>query len=109
MQAVNKTSQIQLKSKLFRGFGDASRLLIIETLRDDGPKSVSEIVAASGLTQPNVSNHLACLRECGLLSAEQNGKYVCYKIADPRVSIILEHAEALLNECDADITNCTRY
>ena len=107
MQAVTK-KQIQLKAKLFRGFGESSRLLIIECLRD-GPKSVGEIVAASGLTQPNVSNHLACLRECGLLSAEQNGKYVYYKIGDERVSIILEHAEALLSDCDADIANCTRY
>lgn len=32
------------------------------------------------------------------LSAEQNGKYVYYKIGDARVSIILEHAEALLSE-----------
>lgn len=108
MQAVNKTGKIQLKAKLFRGFGDASRLLILECLRD-GPKSVSEIVAASGLTQPNVSNHLSCLRECGLLCAEQDGKYVYYKIGDARVSIILEHAEELLSECDADIANCTRY
>ncbi len=108
MLTVDNSRQIKLKAKLFRGFGDASRLSIIECLRE-GPKSVSEIVACSGLTQPNVSNHLACLRECGLVSAEQTGKYVYYKIGDPRVCTVLELAEALLDECHEKIGDCNRY
>jgi hypothetical protein len=64
---------IDLQARLFRGFADASRLAILEALRAK-PLSVSDIVRATGLNQPNVSNHLACLRDCGLVASEQAGR-----------------------------------
>lgn len=54
----------RLKAKLFRGFGDPSRLSILDALRN-GPLTVSELIEATGLSQSNVSNHLGCLRDCG--------------------------------------------
>ena len=57
--ALDQTS-LGLKAKLFRGFGDSSRLSILECLRQ-GPLTVGEIVNQTGLSQPNTSNHLACL------------------------------------------------
>ncbi len=56
-----------LKTKLFRGFADRSRLALLEALRD-GPRCVGDLVAATGLGQPNVSNHLGCLQDCGLVA-----------------------------------------
>ena len=70
---ANPTS-IALQAKLFRGFADPSRLSIMETLRD-GEMTVTEIVETTGLGQSNISNHLACLRDCGLVTAEQEGRY----------------------------------
>ena len=67
----------RLKAKLFRGFGDASRLSVLEALRD-GPRCVSEVVAATRLSQPHASAHLACLGECGLVTRERRGKFVYY-------------------------------
>jgi len=52
---------ILTKAKLFRGFGDSSRLAILECLTG-GPRMVREITEATGLSQPLVSMHLMCMR-----------------------------------------------
>lgn len=84
-----------LKAKLFRGFSDPSRLAILEALRSC-PLTVGEIVEATGLSQSNASNHLGCLRDCGLVIATQQGRYVTYELADPRVGEILKSGDELL-------------
>src|SRR6266540_2312227 len=53
-----------LVAKYFRGLGDPIRLRILELLRAEGELSVGELVVRLGLPQPQVSNHLACLRGC---------------------------------------------
>jgi ArsR family transcriptional regulator, cadmium/lead-responsive transcriptional repressor len=52
----------ELVAKYFRGLGDPIRLRILELLRTDGELSVGELVRRLDLPQPQVSNHLACLR-----------------------------------------------
>lgn len=99
---------IQMQSKLFRGFGDPARLTILQALRA-GPKTVTDIVTATQLSQPNTSNHLRCLRECGLVTAEQQGKYVLYQLSDSRIAALLEIAEALLADSARGVYECTRY
>src|SRR5690242_10209002 len=105
------TAQVQavdLQAKLFRGFADPSRLAILEALRA-GPLTVTEIVQATGLTQPNVSNHLGCLRDCGLLASEQQGRYVHYRLSDERVAGLLRLADELLADVAQGVYQCTRY
>lgn len=97
-----------LKAKLFRGLGDPSRLAILEALRG-GALTVSEIVAATGLGQPNASNHLACLRECGLVAGEQRGRHVYYRLSDRRVGDLLQHADDLLSDVAGSVAACPRY
>lgn len=97
-----------LKAKLFRGFSDPSRLSILEVLRD-GPHTVGEIVAATGLSQPNVSNHLSCLRDCDLVTTQQQGRYVQYQLADERVAQFLCLADELLADVAHGVYQCTRY
>ncbi|MCL4294569.1 MAG: winged helix-turn-helix domain-containing protein [Anaerolineae bacterium] len=99
---------IALQAKLFRGFADPSRLSILEALRS-GPLTVSEVVAITGLSQPNTSNHLGCLRDCGLVVAEQAGRYVTYRLSDDRVGQLLGLAEALLADVARGVYECTRY
>ena len=103
-----KLLDLPLKAKLFRGLADPSRLAVLETLRD-GPRCVSEVVAATSLSQPNASAHLACLEDCGLVTRERRGKFVYYALADKRVVKILEEAEAILGEIGAHVFRCTRY
>jgi DNA-binding transcriptional ArsR family regulator len=97
-----------LKAKLFRGFADPSRLSILEALRH-GPQTVSQVVEATGLSQPNVSNHLSCLRGCGLVVSEQEGRYVHYRLSDPRVESFMQLAEELLADVARGVYECTRY
>ncbi len=99
---------IRLKAKLFRGFSDPSRLSILEALRA-GPLTVTEIVEGTGLSQSNASNHLGCLRDCGLVSREQQGRYVHYQLGDKRVATLLRLADELLADVAEGIYQCTRY
>lgn len=99
---------LALRGKLFRGLADSSRLAILEALRA-GTRSVGEIVEETGLNQPNVSNHLSCLRECGLVVSTQQGKYVRYQLSDPRVASLIGLADELLAEVAQGIYQCTRY
>ena len=85
-----------LVAKYFRGLGDPIRLRILELLRREGELSVGELVRRLALPQPQVSNHLACLRWCGFVEARRDGRTVYNRIADGRVEAMLELAESLL-------------
>lgn len=108
MLMTSRAESTGLKAKLFRGFADPSRLGILEALRR-GPMTVSEIVEATGLSQPNVSNHLACLRDCGLVGSEPDGRYTRYRLSDRRVAALLRQADELLAEVARGVYECTRY
>jgi DNA-binding transcriptional ArsR family regulator len=97
-----------LKAKLFRGFADPSRLAILEALRAS-PLTVTDIVRVTGLSQSNVSNHLGCLRDCGLVTSEQEGRSVRYCLSDPRVAGLLGLGDELLADVARGVYLCTRY
>ncbi len=99
---------VELRAKLFRGFSDPSRLSILEALRD-GPLTVGEIVETTDLSQSNVSNHLSCLRDCGLVTCAQQGRYVRYQLSDKRVAKLLGLADELLAAVAKGVYQCTRY
>lgn len=101
-------SSLALQARLFRGFADPSRLGILAFLRG-GERSVSEIVASTKLSQPNVSAHLSCLRECGLVVSRQEGRNVYYSIADERLEDIFLAAEDVLQRVGQRVYECTRY
>jgi DNA-binding transcriptional ArsR family regulator len=108
MLISSTTSTIDLQAKLFRGFADSSRLSILETLRA-GERTVSDLVQATGLTQPNVSNHLSCLRDCGLVTVRQQGRFAYYSLSDERVAQLLQLGDELLAEVARGVYECTRY
>ena len=108
MLATAQRQATDLKAKLFRGFADSSRLLILDTLRE-GPLTVTELVARTGLSQPNVSNHLGCLRDCGLVAVTQQGRFSLYQLSDQRVHQLLAQADELLAEVARGVYACTRY
>jgi ArsR family transcriptional regulator, cadmium/lead-responsive transcriptional repressor len=97
-----------LQAKLFRGFADPSRLAILEALRQ-GPLPVGAIVVATGLSQSNVSNHLRCLSDCGLVLAEQQGRFVRYRLSDERIAELLGLADELVAGVARRISECANY
>lgn len=107
LNAINSEG-VHLQAKLFRGFADPARLSILQALQS-GPMTVTEIVAATGLSQSNTSNHLGCLRDCGLVAAEQQGRYVTYRLSDDRVGDLLVLAGSLLADVAKGVYECTRY
>ena len=108
MLLLAKPKSIEIQAKLFRGFSDPSRLSILNALRNRA-LTVGEIVEATGLAQSNVSNHLACLRDCGLVTAEQHGRFVSYELSDERVGQLLTLADELLADVAKGVYECMRY
>ena len=105
---TSTTSSIDLQAKLFRGFADPSRLSILEALLDQ-ERTVSDLVETTGFTQPNVSNHLSCLRDCGLVAVRQQGRFSFYSLSDDRVAKLLLLADELLADVAKGVYECTRY
>jgi DNA-binding transcriptional ArsR family regulator len=99
---------IALKAKLFRGLADPSRLALLEALRE-GPQTVTALVETTGLSQPNVSNHLRCLLDCGLVRRSRRGRFVVYRLSDERIAELLQLAEQVLADVARGVYHCTRY
>ena len=100
--------QTDLVAKYFRGLGDPIRLQILELLQSEGELSVGALVGRLGLPQPQVSNHLACLRWCGFVEARREGRTVFNRIADDRVETMLELAQSLLADNAEHVAACCR-
>jgi DNA-binding transcriptional ArsR family regulator len=108
MLISSPVSSIELQAKLFRGFADPSRLAILDSLRN-GERTVGDIVQSTGFSQPNVSNHLSCLRDCGLVVVRQQGRFAYYSLSDERVAKLLLLADELLADVARGVYECTRY
>lgn len=108
--APDHASRVDLSNRrghLFRGLAEPSRLQILYALAD-GPLSVSEIAEAAGLSQPNTSNHLACLLGCGLVVRERRGRFVFYRHADEHVSLLLSVADRIVSDPTRTDLQCPR-
>lgn len=82
-------SRLDAMGRLGRAMADPTRArILLELLEAPGyPARLSESL---GLTRTNVSNHLACLRGCGLVVATPEGRQTRYEIADPHFSRAIE-------------------
>ena len=98
---------LELKAKFFKGFSDKTRLAILDALKQ-GEKTVSDIVEETGLKQSNVSQHLACLRGCGIIKSRQEGKFMYYSIRNDEMLHFLNAADSILRSISEEINCCTR-
>lgn len=96
-----------LLAKFIRGLGDPTRLQIVRYLLD-GPQTVSAIVAHVAAPQSRVSNHLACLKWCGYVSTERQGRSIAYNIADDRVREIIALARSIATDNAEHVASCMR-
>jgi ArsR family transcriptional regulator, cadmium/lead-responsive transcriptional repressor len=73
-----------------------------------GERRVSDLIASSGLTQSNVSKHLACLWECGLVERERRGREIHYRLV-AGIAELLASADAVLATTGERVRACPRY
>ena len=74
---------------LLRAMSNSSRLLVLCHLAGGVELSVSEIASRVGLSQSALSQHLAKLREEGLVATRKQAQAVFYRVADPRAERLL--------------------
>ncbi len=74
----------ELHARVCKALADPNRLLIINELRD-GPRSVGDLASALGVSQPNVSRHLAILRDRGFVTTQRFGISIHYGLASPKI------------------------
>lgn len=94
---------------LFHSFSDPSRLAILRHLAL-GEHRVVELTGHLGLAQSTVSAHLACLKECGLVTARAEGRASLYSLQHPDALMELwAAAEGLLALTGEAVVLCPNY
>ena len=84
----------EFKAQLFRALGHEIRIRMLEELRD-GECSVGELQERVGVSGPNASQHLAVLRNEGVVTTRRDGTSVFYSIADERLYRLLDDARSI--------------
>src|SRR5256712_6115752 len=106
-RAVLLRADATATARFFRVLGDPTRLKIIQLLMA-GQRTVGELVALVGKPQPRVSTHLACLRHCGFVSSERQGKEVFYRLALDGLDGIVDRASEAMEPIAERLATCTR-
>jgi DNA-binding transcriptional ArsR family regulator len=73
-----------LQAEVLKTLANSRRLEIVHRL-SEGPCEVSRLAEELGASQPNISQHLAVLRNAGIVDAERDGREVRYRLVDPDV------------------------
>jgi DNA-binding transcriptional ArsR family regulator len=103
-------SRLDAMSRLGRALADPTRCRILLTLLD-GPAYPGQLAAELGLSRSNTSNHLTCLRGCGLIVATPEGRQTKYELVEDRLRHALSdllgvvlavdpHQPCLEDQCD---------
>jgi ArsR family transcriptional regulator len=75
----------EIHAEICKTLGNAKRIEILNTLQD-GELSVSEIADILGISPANVSQHLAVMKQKGILTARREGINIYYKVSNPKVN-----------------------
>ena len=95
------------EARLFRLLSDPTRLAVIEEL-SGGPRTVGQLVEALAVPRSRLSNHLACLRWCGVASAEKRGRTVLYRLLDERLLQLVLLGRSVAAPHRSHLSSCAR-
>lgn len=87
----------ELVVSMCKALNDSKRLLLLYALRD-GRSTVSELCERIGAPQSNTSQHLAVLRDRGLVEAERQGNNVLYSLRHPRVIDAIDTLRGVMSD-----------
>lgn len=73
---------------------DTRRRILVALI--DGDTNPATLADRLGTSRTNVSNHLACLRGCGLVTVTPDGRRMRYRLADPRLREALRQLRGLV-------------
>ncbi len=79
-----ENEMIRLHAHVCKGLADPKRLMIIDALRD-GEVTVTDLVDALEIPQANVSQHLAVLRDKGLVESRRDGQWAYYSLTSAKI------------------------
>jgi DNA-binding transcriptional ArsR family regulator len=106
---VSETVALSAAACMFRSLGDPARLAILRHLAL-GEHKVVDLTAHVGLAQSTVSAHLACLRDCGLVTSRPQGRASMWSLATgPELLDVLAAAERLLAVTGDAVALCPTY
>ena len=101
-------SRLDVMNRLGRAMADGTRSRILLSLLEK-PGYPAQLARDLELTRTNVSNHLACLRACGIVVAIPEGRRTRYEIADPHITRALESlmdAVLMVDESQPCVDDC---
>lgn len=107
IMADHRPDLLEAAACLFHSFGDTSRLGLLRHLAT-GEHRVVDLTRHLGLAQSTVSKHLACLRECGLVTSRPEGRATVWSLCHPdEVQALLAAAETLLARTGDAVALCS--
>ena len=105
---TEQTQDIQLKVEFIHGFAHKTRLQILESIINS-EKTVTEIMEHVDASQSSISQHLACLKGCGLITGRQEGKYIYYSLRNDHVRKLLAMFDDVLTDVQHDMKTCPNH
>jgi DNA-binding transcriptional ArsR family regulator len=108
MPITHERDSLTAATSLFRSLADPARLAIVRQLTS-GEARVRDLVDELGLAQSTVSEHVACLRDCGLIEGRPDGRQVFYYLSRPELMDLLDTAEVLLEATGYQVDLCGTY
>ena len=99
---------VDMKVKLIHGFSNKTRIQIVECIKDQ-EKTVSQIIEEINGNQSNISQHLACLKGCGIIVGRNEGKYVYYSLRNQQIRDLLTMFDVVLEDVGTDMAYCDRH
>ncbi|WP_407560060.1 ArsR/SmtB family transcription factor [Streptomyces sp. 184] len=100
---LTTATDIDVLARFGRALADPIRCRVLLALRE-APGYPAELADALGISRTRLSNHLACLRDCGLVVVSPDGRRMRYELADPRLGHALDDLRAAVIAVAADRT-----
>ncbi|AXI78370.1 ArsR/SmtB family transcription factor [Peterkaempfera bronchialis] len=92
IEAIGDPGEVRAWADRFALLADPGRLALLLALHRVGPVAVSDLAVATGMKDTAVSQALRLLRAAGVAAGEKDGRVVRYRLVDPQVAALLEHA-----------------
>ncbi|MFD9845356.1 ArsR/SmtB family transcription factor [Streptomyces parvus] len=94
---------IKVLARFGRALADPIRCRLLLALRE-APAYPSDLAEALGISRTRLSNHLACLRDCGLVVTSPDGRRTRYELADERLGTALDDLRSAVVAVETDRT-----